>query len=305
MARQFKYMTELSKSELETQIVIPCIDDSGFQCILIRNAKYSKIVNVVNTDNLEIRINTILKNEFDEYYFHVIKSKKNDILSKQEFSIIFEYLFKKITEPQEETDLLDLIKSIETYFKTSPEKDLHNLQIGVYGELLFIKNMYDRGYHEILKKYHKDFYSKHDVEIDDKRRIEIKTTQKRNRIHRFRHDQIHREDVSVYVASYILESAQEGLSLYDLFKKVVGLYSNMPDSVFELQRLMKKCGVSEENRGVVISLNKALLDERIFFAEDLPQIMAVIPNGVTSVEYDVDCSFANAIEMTDFINMIN
>lgn len=303
MVKQFKYLTELSKEELNEQVVIPCIENE-YQCILIKNAKLSKVVNVVNTDNLEIRINTTLRNDPDEYYFHIVKSKKNDLLSRQEFSIVFEYLFKKITVPQEERELLDLINSIETYFKITPDRDTHNLQVGVYGELLFIDNMYSHGYEAILEKYHKNFYSKHDVEIDDKNRIEIKTTESNKRIHRFRHDQIHRDDINVTVASYILEESQEGQSLFDMFQNIIELYVDMPDSVIELRKLMKRCGVSEDDPGISISLEKARNDEKLFDAKNLPQLVENIPGGVSGIEYDVDCSLSTSMNVDDYIALI-
>ena len=106
-----------------------------------------------------------------------------------------------------------LITSLEDFFKVTPEKNKRDIQIGVFGELLTIKYLYDIGYQAIVDKYHTNFYSKHDVEISSKLRFEVKATTSEKRIHHFKHNQIMRKDVSVVVSSVLLEESKEGLSL--------------------------------------------------------------------------------------------
>ena len=152
---------------------------------------------------------------------HVISCLKDDGYSKEQFAIAYEYLFKKIRYPQSDVDLSKLISSLEQLFRVTPEQDKKKLHIGVFGELLFLLFLYDHGYKEIFAKYHSYFYSKHDIEIDGHNRIEIKSTTESHRIHSFKHDQLFRQDINVYVGSLILEYSQEGTSLFSLFEKVM------------------------------------------------------------------------------------
>lgn len=300
---QFKYISEITEEELKTNIVIPCTNQDGFQTILIKNATKKTVESSYSTDNLDVKVNTLLSYNGCNYFFHIITSKKQDFYSRQQFNIIYEYIFNKISNSILDNSLFGLLNSIEDYFKTSPEKDTRKLQIGVFGELLVLKNLYDLGYENIVEKYHNNFYSKHDIEISDKVRLEIKTTSSEKRIHRFKHNQIYRTDVKVYVISSMLEPAQEGYSLYRLFEDVIQLYTDS-DSILALRKLMKKCGVDEENEGLRFALNKAIDDIYYFDSKDLPKINFKEPKGVSNIEYDVDCSLAEEMDKDILIHLL-
>ena len=302
--KKFKYISNLTLDEIENNIVIPCIDENGNHSIIIKNATTKIVSNKYITDNLLVQIDTQLFIDNDVYYCHIISANKKDMYSLGQFYIIYEYIFKKIEEPIGGSNLSALITSLEDYFKITPDPNLFSLQVGVFGELITIKYLYDSGYHNIINKFHNNFYSKHDVELDDKNRIEIKTTVSEKRIHRFKHNQIYRKDVNVYIASVMLEESKEGLSLYELFQKVLELYSDA-DNIFGLNKLMKRCNVNEENKGLTISFEKALNDFRIFDANTLPKINIDIPDGVSNVTYDVDCSLSEYINIDTFAKMLH
>lgn len=298
--KQYKYISQITQSELESNVVVPCLNEDGFPALLIRNAVAKKISNSFSTDNINIKLNAVLWLDDAEHYFHIITAARNDKVFKQYFDVVYEYVFMCISEPLCDTDLTVLIESIDEYFKITPAREVKNLQIGVFGELLCIKQLYDSGYTDITKKYHKNFYSKHDIEISDAIRLEIKTTNTEKRIHRFSHNQISRTDVKVYVASAMVELSQEGVSLYDMFELIISLYSN-PESIFALKKLMKKCNVSEENHGFSFAMQHAVDNLKFFEASQLPKINSLIPKGVSGITYDVDCNLSNDIIISDMI----
>lgn len=301
--KEFKYISNISKNDIDSNIVIPCIDEQGYHAILIKNSIMKEVSTKYSTDNLNVQIDTVLHFDNNGYYFHIITATKNDMYSISQFEVIYEYIFKKISEPISGNELNILITSIEDYFRTTPEKDLFSLQVGVFGELFTIKYLYESGYKKIIEKYHDNFYSKHDVEIDENTRIEIKSTVSEKRIHRFKHNQIFRDDVNVYVSSVMLEQSKEGVSLYDLFQNVLDMYDN-PDSILSLKKLMKRCGVGEENVGLKFAESKAYNDLKIYDAKVLPKINIPAPDGVTNIKYDVDCSLAESLNIDEFISNI-
>ena len=67
---------------------------------------------------------------------------------------------------------------------------------------------------------------------------------------------------------------------------------------------MNKCNVSKMNQGIVISETKAYEDIRFFDSENLPKIEGNIPSGISSVEYDVDCSLAKCLDVDDLISKL-
>lgn len=298
--KQFKYFADITEQELLENVVIPCTNQDGMQCIFIKNNEEKTVSNNSNTDNLSIQMNSLLNKDGRDYYFHIITSKLNDSFYKEQFKVIFDYLFKKIEKPISDFELTSLILSLEEFFKITPDVDTRKLQIGVYGELLFIKYLYDEGYNEIVNKYHQNFYTKHDIEITDKTRIEIKTTAGDKRIHNFGHQQIYRPDLDLYVGSLLIEPVEKGFSLFELFQEVINIYSN-PDFILSLQKMMKRCNVNNENHGIQVSYTKAIDDICIFNADDLPKLRIKEPNGVSSIHYDVDCSFTDKLDVSDFI----
>jgi hypothetical protein len=299
---EYKYISTITADELNTHVVIPCTDEDNHPCILIRNSNPKTTISTYSTDNLEVKLNRVLFFGGTSYFFHIIASKQTDFYSKQQFNTIFEYIFKKIASPIDDLELSTLITSLEDYFKTSPDPNRTPLQIGVFGELLVVKFLYQSGYPEIVEKYHQDFYSKHDVEITDKLRMEIKTTAGEKRIHHFKHAQIFRTDVAVYVASVVLEPSKEGYSLYELFNEVLGFYSD-PDAILALKKLMIRCGVSEDDAGLRFALEKALNEIRFYKADALPKLMVGDVDGITNVEYDVDCSLAQQTLVPELISV--
>lgn len=302
--RKFKYISNITEDELDDNCVISCINENGMPCILIKNAIQKTVSNYYSTDNLDVKFNSVLELHDVDYYFHVITSKRDDDISKQQFEIVFDYVFNKLDNPVDEDGLNRLFGSIEEFFRITPEPENRLVQIGLFGELLTVKNIYNHGYENIVNKYHKDFFMKHDVEINNETRIEIKATTSTVRIHNFKHDQIRRKDVDVYVASLLLEESQEGLSLYELFNQVISINSD-PENIFSLIKLMKKYGISEEKQGVCFSEELALMNMQFYNAKDLPQINIDAIEGVSNISYSVDCSFTPSIPIDDLIKLFN
>lgn len=299
----YKFIGDLTEDELERAPVLSFKSEDEKHCIFIRNSKNKTIVKSGSTDYLEYKLNSTYTRNNKQYFFHRISCKKEDINTLEQFDIIFKYLFKKIQYPMKDEEILKLIFSLEELFKVTPTKNKDNLRIGLYGELLFLHSIYLNGYSQIFEKYHSNFFSKHDIELNSKNRIEIKTTTKESRIHCFKHNQIFRQDLKVFVASVLLEPSEEGLSLYDLIL-ILKQESNCPDFTFDLNKLMKFVEISELDKGPSFSYELALEKIRIIEASNLPHLVLKDVNGVTNISYDVECSLADYINPSEFIEYI-
>lgn len=304
MKTDFKYIADLTEPEFEQQVVLPFIDENGRQCVLIRNSIEKKNILIGTTDNLEYRLNTVVTHNGKSYFFHIVSCTKDDGYSKEQFRIAYTYLFKSISEPKSDFEIGSLINSLEQLFKVTPENDRFKLHVGVYGELLFLDYMLKNGCSDIISKYHSNFYSKHDIEIDRLNRIEIKTTLGGKRIHHFSHDQIFRDDVNVFVVSNLLEEAEEGVSLYELFEKVLSKVSDAK-TLLCFGQLKGFCGISSSNLGPSFSYDKALSDLKVFNSKSLPHLEFIDPKGISNISYDVDCSTAEEENIQEFVAMVN
>lgn len=304
MKTEFKYIAELKEEEFETQTVLPFTNEEGRPCVLIRNAIEKQNVLSGATDNLEYRLNTVVTHNEKRYFFHIVSCTKDDGYSKEQFSIAYTYLFKSIKEPKSDFEIGSLINSLEQLFKITPEKDRFKLHLGVYGELLFLNYMLEHGCSDIISSYHSNFFSKHDIEIDRLNRIEIKTTVGGKRIHHFSHDQIFRKDVNVYVVSNILEESEEGVSLNELFEKVISKIINAK-ALLWFGQLKGFCGISSSNPGPSFSYDKAISDLRVFNSKALPHLEVEVTKGISNISYDVDCATAEEENTDDFVAFIN
>ena len=295
-----KYIADLSKSELEELNVIICRQQDEHLCILIKANEPKFVSTSAATSNLEIAFDKSLLFENRRYFFHIIKSKQTDELSIKRFKVIYNYIFAKITSPIKGSDLRILIDSLQDYFGITADKDCQKLRIGVFGELLFAKKIFDAGFVDIFNLYHRDFFSKHDIEINSHLRLEIKTSVAEKRIHRFKHNQINRNDVRVLVGSVMLEDSSRGLTLFDLFQQVIDI-GLLADVEFALRKLMLRCGVDENDKGPSFSEQNAYDNIAVFEAKYLPRLDGIIPNGLSNIEYDVDCSLATPIDFQVFV----
>ena len=304
MRSEFKYYSDINIEEFENDIVLPFYDEDGRPCVLIRNSKKKQTVTEGSTDNLEYHLNSVFYKDDTPYYFHLISCVKDDGYSKEQFSIVYDYLFKTMDCPKSDYEIGSLINSLEQLFKITPEKDLFKLHTGVYGELLFTLYAYECGCSQILSKYHSNFFSKHDFELDRYNRIEVKSSISSKRIHHFSHDQIFRTDVNVYVVSILLEESTEGVSLNELFEKVVSISSD-PKIILWLGQLKGYCAITKENPGPAFSFDKAIHDMKVFNAKELPHLEIDGTNGISNVSYDVDCSTTDNMIFDNFMHVIN
>lgn len=298
MNQSNEYFVNLNKHELLDENVIVAKNLDNRLSILIKNLNNEQVSNFFSTDYLQLKTcsKIYLENEYIGIYHIIIclSSEKNII---KDFENVFNMLLLKKPKKMSSLEVLNLFNSIDTIFKTTEEKENRELQIGLFGELITLKYLYNLGNSDIINKWHTQFSLKHDIELDKLNRIEIKTTTKEKRIHTFKHNQLVRKDVKVFVISCLLEISEIGLSLNELINQIIDLCSDI-NKINELQALKKKCGISDENEGMRFNEKLAYLKLKLFDSADIPQIMENIPESITRIIYDVDLSNVANIEFS-------
>jgi len=298
----YKYITEITEKEMNEMNIIPCLNDNGFRTLLIKNLTRKRIESNYDTKHLTIKKNITLYYENQPYFFHLISCKENTNLMNYNFDIIYEYLFKRIEEPIDENTFSELLFSIQSLFEKTSE-NLNQVQIGTAGELLTVLHLYNSGYKEIFNNLHKNVYSKHDIEITNSLKIEVKTTTKETRTHRFSHNQIYDNFYDIYVSSVMLFRTEKGISLYDLFIEILNITDNY-EARFSLYKLMNFCGVNNMNQGIVFSKDNSIKSIKIINSLDLPKINNDIPHGISNVSYDVYCDLAKQQSIGNFVKFL-
>lgn len=298
----YKYIADISKNELDDSIVIPCINELGHRTLLIKNATQKRHSSIYSTKYLIIKRNSVLTYSSIDYYFHVISCKDSSDYINRNFEIIYDYLFRKIDAPIDEVKFSELIMSIEELFSRSND-NLENLQIGLIGELLTLKLLYENGVRTILDKYHKDNYSRHDIEVNNRLKIEVKTTIKEKRIHRFSHSQLDKISMDVYISSVLLIKVESGMTLYRLFEEILKLIDDFEVS-FLIKKQMSFCGVDSINQGISFSYEESIKRVKFFPIKEIPKLSGSIPDGISNISYDVQCDFISDMNICEVIRRI-
>lgn len=289
----YKYITDIDEATFKTKVVIPCINEDGKRTLLIKNKESKRHTSSYKTKQLLIKRNSVLFNAENEYFCHIISCSENNVFMNRNFDIMYNYVFKKFDEPIDEFEFSDLIISIEELFSRTKE-DVRSLQIGIAGELLTLLFFVENGHPEILNNYHKNNFSKHDIEISQKKKLEVKTTSKESRIHSFSHSQLVNPTLEIFLSSVVLPLMENGFTLFDLYEKVMTLTNNY-EVVFTLQKSRNYCLVNEDERGIEFSLELGLSNVLLCRAESVPQLREEVPPGVSSVRYDSVCEFVERI----------
>lgn len=289
-----QYVTELSYTDVLDSNVITCTNYEGFKTVLVRSKDINNDTLTFENEFFLMKNNIILSVGDKEIgNFHILVCKKTDESSIIHFERVCDYLFVKRNEQLTADEMLKLFNSLETIFSTSGSKDIL-LEIGLYGELSLLNYLYEKN-NELYKMWHAEFFSKHDLELDDKVKIEVKATVKDIRKHTFSHNQIVRTHLKIFIASFMLQTVEKGLSLYDLCNDSMRLLNS--EQLLSLELQMKKLGLSEQYNGISCIKEETYDNLKFYKAEDIPHIIEEIQEGISNIHYDVDLTNTKCIDL--------
>lgn len=296
MNQNNEYFVNFNKEELLNKNVVVAKNINNKLSILIKDLNDDHISNSFSTDYLQLKTcsRIYLDNEYIGIY-HIIVCLSDEDFIIRDFEKVFNVLILKNPEKMSSFEVLNLFNSIDIIFRTTEEKENKELQIGLFGELITLKYLYNLGNTNIIDKWHTKFSLKHDIELDKINRIEIKTTTKEERIHTFKHNQLTRKDVKVYVVSCLLEISEIGLSLSNLIDQIIELCDDI-NKVNELHALKKKCGINDQYEGMIFNEELAYLKLKLYNSSSIPQIKEDIPESITRITYDVNLANVEDID---------
>ncbi len=186
-------------------------------------------------------------------------------------------------------DLMSFLGILKSIFKNK-RMDKSSI-IGFLGELIFIKKYYELHNENILNYYQSTDGHMYDF-ISENTCVEIKTTLKENRIHRFNNKQLQEEG---YICSIMLEEKTTGeISISSMLKYI----NTLKGSNTELINCISSTALSipEECRSKLYDIGKPIL---LYKMNELPFI-TVNSEIITNVKYDMDLSGEIGTEIKKF-----
>ena len=178
--------------------------------------------------------------------------------------------------------IVELTNDLIEMYKINKGKDTQAEQ-GLWAELftiLYLKNIYDI---DISKYWHNDNYNKYDFSFSDTLKLEVKSTKKEMREHRFSHEQIY-TDYDVIISSVQVRIDDNGYSILDLYSQVEELFASKYELLIKIETLLSKFNKDNLDK---YDFEYAKNNIKFYLNKNIPHINESEPEGVHGTEYTV------------------
>ena len=167
---------------------------------------------------------------------------------------------------------------------------------GLWTELLFINQSNDIEY--VIKSWHQGKNDRYDFN-DGIDKVEIKSTSKSDRIHRFSLSQLQEiKDTLIIIGSTFTVETGKGINANDLIETIREKVSD-PSLILKIYNVVAETMGDEFERifDIYFDYNLALNSIQYFNVRDIPKISDdVISPAITNVKYDCNLSNVNSID---------
>lgn len=254
------------------------------------------------TKHLKLFINHLFKITIDG----ALKERKLSLLvlkeTDEKHADIFIRIAISMLDDLNEEKLLKHFLELKDLF--SNEKKISKTELeGMFGELFAMYVLKINYGVDISIYYQKEDKRKFDFNLTDKRKIEVKTTLKPERVHHFLHQQLDIDRYDIRVISIMLQKDDAGMSLLDLISECKDLFSTYFTIVVHLELLTKNVDDAELEE-MKFNFRYAKDNMKIFDASKMPRLKEKDFEGVFNVEYDVDLVNAQSESSGKFIDWI-
>lgn len=218
--------------------------------------------------------------------------------------LAFIRLTKAFAQTERDNDqfyLTSLFSSLATLFTTKKEPSENELQ-GLFSELYTILHFHNIGC-DISACWQSRSMMKFDFTFNEKKRFEIKSTLKSDRVHHFKHEQLCSELYDIRIVSVMLRKSDCGISLSDLISEIQTIYADQYPLLMHIATTVSHVETSR--------LKEFMYDEiyladylRYYNAATIPHFNERTPDGVFNAEYDCSLSNVSALPEQDIINWV-
>lgn len=232
---------------------------------------------------------------------HILTCKETD----EDKLIAFIRLTKAFSQNERDNDqhyLTKLFSSLSGLFDR--ERNVSEIELqGLFSELYIILYLFKRSC-DISKYWQSRKMMKFDFSLDEKKRLEIKSTLKSSRTHHFKHDQLLNELYDIRIASFMLRKSDYGLSLEELIETIQDKYADDYALLMHIESLVAH--VDKELLSSVKYDEIYLKDNLKFYdAREIPHFNEKTPDGVFNAEYDCCLDTSPTLTEEALIEWIN
>lgn len=235
----------------------------------------------------------------EEKIVHLLTCKEKD----EEKIMAFIRLTKAFAQNEQDNDqyyLAKLFSSISALFDRERKVSKQELQ-GLFAELYAILHLNQKSC-DISGFWQSRNMMKFDFSINEKKRLEVKSTLKPDRTHHFKHDQLLSELYDIRIISFMLRESDYGISLEELVEKIRDMYADNFALLIHVENL-----VSHVNKDALnIMYDEIYLKNNLKYydAKEIPHFNEKTPDGVFNAEYDCCLDTSSALSEEDVIKWI-
>jgi hypothetical protein len=268
------------------------ISNEGFPLFFVKCNNEAKSIDI----NLELisvlfsqecNIKEKEDNSNDIYTIVLLKTLNIDL--QQYFTDVFSIILQQLKPIPSERDLYREVRKVIDLFSSIAKPPVKSIQ-GLWAELLVIEKAINPEY--LINAWHISPSDKFDFN-DGKDKLEVKSTSKSKRIHRFSIEQLNNNPGSdLLIASTFVIETGSGKSILNLRDDIVSMISNINVQLRLNEIIYKTMGNEYEKLGEIFFDYQLASDSLSFFeVTDIPRIhIDTIPFQVTNVTFDSDLS---------------
>lgn len=198
--------------------------------------------------------------------------------------------------------LAKLFSSISALFdkeRTVSEIELQGLYTELYS-ILYLKNLSC----DVARFWQSRNKMKFDFTINEKKRLEIKSTVKSSRTHHFKHDQLLSELYDIKILSYMLRKSDYGLSLGELVDTIRDCFA---DNFALLMHIESVVSHVDKDQLHELKYDEIYLKDNIkcFDAKEVPHFNEKTPDGVFNAEYDCCLDTSISMQFSELVSWIS
>jgi hypothetical protein len=273
------------------------ISTEGYPLFFVKCDNYSKSINI-NLELLSVlfsqECNIIEKTHSSNKIFTIIILKTLNIDFQKYFINVFSIILQQIEPIPTEKELYREVRKVIELFSSISKPPIKSIQ-GLWAELLIIERSKEPVF--LINSWHISPYDKFDFN-DGKDKIEVKSTTKSKRVHRFSVGQLNNNPgSSLLIASTFVIETGKGVSILDIRDMIVSKLSNIDVQIRLNEIIYKTIGSDYEKLGDLYFDYQLASDTLSFYSvSDIPLIhTSAIPDQISNVTFDVDLSIVPTV----------
>lgn len=199
----------------------------------------------------------------------------------------------------DERSIRELTNDLIEMYKINIYKSEEEEQ-GLWAELFSILYLNNKTGKNISEFWHNDNFNKYDFSLSETKKIEVKSTKKEVREHKFSHEQIY-TDYDVIISSVMVRKDDNGYTIYDLYSQVEELFASKYELLIKIEKLLMKFDKKHLNR---YDYNYSMNNIKFYLNKKVPHFDVEEPNGVHGTEYVIVLENEQELSLIDVDNFI-